>query len=327
MCVEKNPNCRARSRADDVSNVKYLMLLCLSITAATHVFASCDGEDLNGDGLCESYRVESVGEISQVSIDIGGMDKRVSGFFDLGRGGLYKGYFSGEMSMALDYYPTNTQIKTYSFRWSPELKDWVLYRTAFWEELYRDEKFVLRESRISAGLEIPRSFNVKRIPCCIKFSDFAHDDFALSPMKIELQKKEIHHDFKRIRKYISDTGKNIIFTSREVSDSSQKTLPDEFIFELTLILDAKNVVDINNLAYYLLEGGHITSAVILLREIHRKFPHRIVAILNLADAYQELEMNSEACILYAKYIEEMHAAGHSNQIPQRLSDSLACALK
>lgn len=303
--------------------IKYVALLCLLTITPIHATPNCYESDFNGDGLCESYAVDNVDSESYITLNIGGLDKQVSGFFDLGRGALYKGYFPEEMSIALDYYPGNTTLTTYGFRWAPHLKDWTLYRVAYWEEPHRDDKFILEGKKLPAELLIPRAFKVKRFPCCIKFSDFAHKNFDLIPIDDISQKDEIKRDFVRIKKYISIREKNKTFSKYDSGKAPATTLPIELIFELALILDQSNVTTLNNLAYFLVEDGHTASAVILLRAIYRKFPERVVAKLNLADAYQQIGMSSEAFSLYTEYKKVMEASGSSGRIPQRVHDRLS----
>lgn len=95
-------------------------------------------------------------------------------------------------------------------------------------------------------------------------------------------------------------------------------------YELSKILDEDNVLIINDLAYYLINDGNIEASIILLERITEKFPQRVVAKLNLADAYWEAgfenHLISKSIKFYKEYIDLMTKKGIRNKIPKRVFD-------
>lgn len=78
----------------------------------------------------------------------------------------------------------------------------------------------------------------------------------------------------------------------------------------------ENVGPLNDYVYYLCRNKNSVLAARLLKEVHKKFPERVVAILNLADAYWDIGMKSDACPIYKEYIAKMTKNGKDGRIPQ-----------
>jgi len=85
----------------------------------------------------------------------------------------------------------------------------------------------------------------------------------------------------------------------------------------------KNVVKLNNIAYYLQKANANEEAIYLLEKILKKFPKRTVAYYNLADAYWELGEKKKAIEAYMTYIEQMCNLGKSKRIPQVVRDRVS----
>jgi tetratricopeptide (TPR) repeat protein len=85
-------------------------------------------------------------------------------------------------------------------------------------------------------------------------------------------------------------------------------------------LTKESIAKLNDLCYFLEEGGKYREAANILREIVRLCPDRTVAYLNLADAYTGLQQNDKAKEYYLKYIELMKYNGKQKKIPQRVID-------
>jgi len=88
----------------------------------------------------------------------------------------------------------------------------------------------------------------------------------------------------------------------------------------TLQLDRSTVTHYNNIAYYLEQAGHYDSAIHLLEKIVKDFPDRVVAYINLGDAYWGLEQHTEAREAYQAYIRLMRESNREQRIPQRVFD-------
>ncbi len=96
------------------------------------------------------------------------------------------------------------------------------------------------------------------------------------------------------------------------------TLPDFQVSELASYVDSEDVEDINNLAFYLVGNGRSDDAIPVLRAVTEKFPARVVARLNLADAYWSSNDKDLAVPQYKEYVKQMRAKGLSAKIPSRV---------
>ena len=84
-------------------------------------------------------------------------------------------------------------------------------------------------------------------------------------------------------------------------------------------LNKKRVTLYNNVAFYLYKHGFNEEAVYILEKIVEKFPNRVVAYLNLADAYYALEENpSKYKKMYQTYVRLMKEQGKSKRVPKRV---------
>jgi len=79
-----------------------------------------------------------------------------------------------------------------------------------------------------------------------------------------------------------------------------------------------NLTPYNNLAYYLEQAGAYKESIYLLEKILEKYPNRIVAYINLGDAYLGNKQKTKAIKAYKKYIELMKKTGKENKIPKRV---------
>ena len=85
------------------------------------------------------------------------------------------------------------------------------------------------------------------------------------------------------------------------------------------IVSSKNIYIYNDAAYYLIEGKNYNEARIILLEIVKFSPDRIVAYLNLADAEWGFDEKQDAKKSYQKYIALMKSQGKDlNKIPERV---------
>jgi tetratricopeptide (TPR) repeat protein len=85
-------------------------------------------------------------------------------------------------------------------------------------------------------------------------------------------------------------------------------------------INNSNVTIYNDLGYFLQEAGMHQDAIDILSEVIAKFPDRIPAYLNIADAYLGLNNAQKAKENYQKYIELMTKAGKQTKIPKRVID-------
>lgn len=94
-----------------------------------------------------------------------------------------------------------------------------------------------------------------------------------------------------------------------------RTIPFYEPLEISEHLTKENVESANNLAFYLSENGRSYDALQLLQAIVHGFPERVVAKLNLADAFWANDMIEPAKEMYASYVAQMKKLGKAKLIP------------
>lgn len=179
--------------------------------------------------------------------------------------------------------------------------------------------------RVPVEALFPQKFDVQRVACCALFSQFSEKGPSFIYLSNEDQLAEIRKDFKYILGKLSQGEKGELFYGLDDSGKKvRKSIPQELVYELTLIISNDNVGPLNDYAYYLYRSKNNVLAVVLLREIHKKFPERVVATLNLADAYWDIGMKSDACPLYKEYIAKITESGKGERIPQSAESRENC---
>jgi len=83
-------------------------------------------------------------------------------------------------------------------------------------------------------------------------------------------------------------------------------------------LTQKTITQYNNIAYYLQKQGENEEAVYLLEKILEKYPNRVVAHYNIADAYWAIGKKDKAIKHYKIYIELMKQKGKEEKIPKEV---------
>ena len=100
--------------------------------------------------------------------------------------------------------------------------------------------------------------------------------------------------------------------------SNLNTKELDFLLKKT-VLDNKSVNNYNNLAYHLEQNKQYETSCYLLIKIIDKYPNRVVAYLNLADAYWGLDRQNKAKESYQKYLSLMKSQNKDlSKIPQRV---------
>ncbi|MEB0094485.1 hypothetical protein QN408_25105, partial [Pseudomonas sp. CCI4.2] len=284
--------------------------------------------DLNGDGECDTYIIEPMPDpedSSKITIKIGGTDRVVEGVFNLGNGGLFPGYFPTDFSLLLDFYTDNSNITKYDFRWHQEFNDWVLYKASNWVEPYRERDLNNATNHHPSKNIFPTNFEVRRVECCVKFSDFNSPEVTIEYVEYGTQAQQIGLDFDKIKRALPEGENGSLFKAINVQGQYiSRNIPIDLIHELSLILNTANAGSINDFAYYLYKSNQSTLAIMLLEKILIQFPDRMVAILNLADSYWALGIKKDACPLYAKYQRKMIINKRRDRIPAYVEQRIAC---
>lgn len=303
----------------------FLVILCLGVSKA---FADQCRYDFNQDGICDSYSitpVEGIEGMSSVTIDLGGM-RILTGVFNMGYAGLATGYLSGEIIIPIDYYSAYDSVKsTYTFRWNEKLQNLVLTKVSSWSEPYKSKDYTLKNKETSLEARLPQDFEVKRIKCCVAFSDFGVEEPRYKSFDRPAAALVINDDIQEIKKYLSHTDyKKLFYRELPPSEERRKPIPPDLIFELGEIVSASNVASINDYAFYMQKTGSDVLAVMLLGAINRKIPERVVTKLNLADGYWALDYKDKACRIYREYVNDMNVAGKKDRVPERATTRADC---
>ncbi|MEE4070415.1 tetratricopeptide repeat protein [Pseudomonas viridiflava] len=93
--------------------------------------------------------------------------------------------------------------------------------------------------------------------------------------------------------------------------------PERYIVQRYYFKD--RVAWTNDVGFLFSESGHYAEAVELLRRVVLENPDRMVAYLNLADAYWGMGKKAEAKESYQNYYDLMLAAGKKVKVPERVS--------
>lgn len=309
--------------------VRVFLCVCMILSDISLLYADCE-YDLNGDGICDDYSVGSAGDDSAdsiITIHIGGSDKVVAGRFDLGNGGLSSGYIPGDFSLLLNFHTRDVDVTKYDFRWSPKYQDWLLYKKSAWIEPDRDEIYSLRGQKLPVEALFPNQFEVQRIACCTLFSQFSKETPNLELMneyqKTAAIKSDLNYVFLNLA--LGEHGP-LFYDSDDDGQLARRSIPKDLLYEMSSMVSDQNARLLNDYAYYLYRSKNSVLAAFLLRGILEKYPERIVAILNLADAYWDIGMNDKACSLYKRYVDKMTVLRKFDRIPIQVSERADCRL-
>ncbi|MFY1022137.1 hypothetical protein [Ectopseudomonas khazarica] len=263
--------------------------------------------------------------MSAVTIDLGG-GRVFTGAFNMGYAGLAAGYLSGEIIIPIDYYSAYDSVKsTYTFRWSEELQNLILKKISSWSEPYKAKDDALNNQQVPLEARLPRDFEVKRVKCCVVFSDFGVKEPDYNLLNKSETDLAIEDDLQEIRKYVSSGNYEALFyVELPPNEDRRKSIPPDLIFELSNVVARSDVVSINDYAFYMQKTGSDVLAVMLLEVIYREIPERTVTKLNLADGYWSLGYKAKACRIYGEYVREMNVAGKRNKIPKRAITRTDC---
>jgi hypothetical protein len=80
----------------------------------------------------------------------------------------------------------------------------------------------------------------------------------------------------------------------------------------------KDAAALNDLGFYLYDGGDAYSALAIFKEVERIDPSRMVLKLNIADALWDRSQRSDARRYYKEYERAMRDAGRKDKIPARV---------
>jgi hypothetical protein len=190
------------------------------------------------------------------------------------------------------------QIYRYVYEWKKNYSNWCLVREITGEK-----------ADVTSGIVAPTE-QVARVVGCPTIGmegpyRYESDSQAKNEINAELVEfRAAKIDQSEIKRYLE------YFPSYNVS-------------ELISYINSSNVQDINDLAFFLSENGRSYDAIPVLEKIVKNFPARIVAKLNLADAYWDNGFKDLAIPFYAEYSSKMKSSGFEAKIPERVRNRIA----
>lgn len=185
------------------------------------------------------------------------------------------------------------QIYEYVYEWSAAKNNWCLIREI------TGQKADISSDKITSSEQVSR---VKDCPILGATGPYPHESRGATT-------KDIARELKKFRDSVG-----ALETLKRYVDS----LPSYSVSELVDYITYENVQDVNDLAFYLSEDGRSFDAIPILEKIVANFPKRLVAKLNLADAYWDNDCKDKAGALYFQYYNEMSSINLKEKIPGRV---------
>lgn len=124
---------------------------------------------------------------------------------------------------------------------------------------------------------------------------------------------------------VTQSPREIIDSVSKISDARGKAsaISDNLYMGVESYLacykpERKNVVDLNNIAFYLAEGGDFYNSLKIYKVLEGVDSSRIVLKINIADALWQSGERSKARSYYKEYASEMVRSGKGGRIPVRV---------
>lgn len=284
---------------------KYLFILLFASAGSSFV---CSAADLDGDGADDSVSIKR--NIDDVLVNIESSRMRLQKSItrpinsDCGQFVIYPTEKLGQLVIDQSCSSRQGQIYKEIYNWSDHHKSWLL------------DAIVQGESGDPVSGELP-NLQIEIIECCAAIETNSSGRRIKNAQEIE---KELNARLMLSSKKLRD--KNLLVDELRQWD----------LYSIVMIankLTKENLQNSNDLAYYLSENGKSLEACIILDSIVKKYPDRVVAQLNFADALWDLnggEYRRRSIIHYRMYLEKMKAANKESLIPQRVGVRVATLL-
>lgn len=226
----------------------------------------------------------------------------VSKFDDCSVMGMYAIPHSHQIAIDGGCPSQGGQIYKYIYEWKAKYSNWCLVREI------RGEKADQTTGRVAP------SEHVARVLGCIQIGaegPYQYESVASTVADINDELKEFRDakiDKFRLKDYV-------------------RSLPSYSVSEFVQFINDVNVREINDLMFLLSENGRSYEAIPVLEAIVEKYSDRVVAKLNLADAYWYNKLPQQAAALYAEYYSDMSCRGLEWEVPSRVLGRMRGSLK
>ncbi|MHA7683304.1 tetratricopeptide repeat protein [Cupriavidus sp. PET2-C1] len=189
------------------------------------------------------------------------------------------------------------QVYRYVYEWKSDYSNWCVIREITGER-----------ADVTSGKFAP-SERVSRITGCSTIGSTGPYDYESSADVVRAIERSLM-EFRLASRNKEKLSQYILsITSYDASEFSEH-------------VSVENVVILNDIAYFFVESGRSDDAIPLLNSIVQKFPRRIVAKLNLADAYWNIGVGDRASILYGQYYRAMISGNMKGMVPERVIDRM-----
>lgn len=283
-----------------VQNIILIMFALLSFSSVT--FSSSLNEDYDGDGVNDKTIQEVINDSSiKFTIWISSLNnKKQSYVINSITGSAEPPNIYADNNVKGILIVDNSSMSRIGgellldvYKWFPNKSNWILIK---------------RVGGVKADMVLdlsPPDMTVDHVKCCHVLGD-SSDIETFSESEVN---SELNNELEKISQQIQK--KNIDGVLLEVDQYKAA--------EYAKLLNDRNLILLNDLAFYLEKKDPMASAIIL-EKIVNKYPNRVVAKLNLADAYWAiLEGNSPKIKqLYQQYKEAMIQKGLAKKIPARV---------
>ncbi|MFM0042550.1 tetratricopeptide repeat protein [Paraburkholderia sediminicola] len=242
-----------------------------------------------------SYSADSAGINIVYHDDISNSDRKYhqEKFDECSSMAIYQLSAKGQIAIDGSCSSRGGQVFIHIYEWNKKIEDWCLIREVTGEK-----------PDIPSG-DLFGSRQVARVVGCPRIGNDG-------PYRYE-EKSALKND-------ISD--EIVMFKNAQRDKATLKqyiaNMPFYVPLELADNLDVVSVQDVNDIAFYLIENGRADDSAPLLQRIVEKYPDRVVAKLNLADAYWQDKMIPQAKEMYQRYAKQMGDQGKSARVPERV---------
>ena len=195
-------------------------------------------------------------------------------------------------------------IERYFYRYISKIDDWILYKeinSSYIGPVFNyDEKTInFDESKTKIKLHTGNE----------SISGKKYDAAFINPLE----------EKRKIRKNLVTLHDNQLRKFRRKKEIDIKLdLLEIFEYLSFFPLDAKNVEEYNNIAYFLSKNKQPWPALYLLDKITKQIPNRVTAHLNIADIYYEKSGIRLARKSYETYVSLMRTLGKASKVPKKV---------
>lgn len=266
-----------------------LPLICLSNTFE---------DDFDGDGINDKIQNNRLDNTLHIKMWLSSINKKMSYAVKLDDENktptIHRSYKKGYFELDSTYHGVQGDIYIELYKWSLDKKNWIL------------TKIIIGETPDPLNDKFTPSLQVTNIECC-----------HLLGSNINYKKVDEAITQKKVNEIL---GYRISLYNKGKVEKAIKDIDIYDAVEYQAALNDKNLVFLNNLAFYL-EENNPTASAIILEQILKKYPDRLAAKLNLADSYWSIMGGNNAPKirrLYQEYKDMMINKGLEEKIPKRV---------